>query len=54
MPFEGSQMADDENNGAGQSDVTRRDFIHVMSVSVGAVATGLESSPTPRTGRLPD
>ncbi len=33
-------MADDENNGAGQSDVTRRDFIHVMSVSVGAVATG--------------
>lgn len=32
-------MADDENNGAGQSDVTRRDFIHVMSASVGAVAT---------------
>ena len=32
-------MADDENNGAGRSDVTRRDFIHVMSASVGAVAT---------------
>ena len=37
--FEGSQLADDENNDVGQSDVTRRDFIHVMSASVGAVAT---------------
>ena len=33
-------MADDENSGAGQPDVTRRDFIHVMSASLGAVATG--------------
>lgn len=33
-------MADDENEGAGHSDVTRRDFIHVMSASVGAVAAG--------------
>ena len=33
-------MADDENKEAGHSDVTRRDFIHVMSASVGAVAAG--------------
>lgn len=33
-------MADDGSNGAGQSNVTRRDFIHVMSASVGAVAAG--------------
>jgi ubiquinol-cytochrome c reductase iron-sulfur subunit len=33
-------MAEDKNDRAGQSDVTRRDFIHVMSVSVGAVAAG--------------
>ena len=33
-------MADDEIKDGDQSDVTRRDFIHVMSASVGAVAAG--------------